>query len=71
MGQQVKAVVRLQPGIEGDDDTRAALLAHLDGTLARYKRPRSIDFVDTLPRTPTGKLLKRELVDHYRKAVTT
>ena len=29
--------------------------------IARYKAPRSIDFVDALPRTPTGKILKREL----------
>jgi long-chain acyl-CoA synthetase len=33
--------------------------------LAGYKLPRSIDFVDDLPRTPTGKVLKRELRDRY------
>ena len=36
-----------------------------DGQLAGYKRPRSVDFVDALPRNPSGKVLKRELREKY------
>jgi long-chain acyl-CoA synthetase len=36
------------------------------GRLARYKLPRSIEFVDELPRTPSGKVFKRELCERYR-----
>jgi acyl-CoA synthetase (AMP-forming)/AMP-acid ligase II len=36
--------------------------------LAGFKCPRSVDFVDELPRLPTGKLLKRVLRDRYRTA---
>jgi long-chain acyl-CoA synthetase len=34
-------------------------------SLARYKVPRSVDFVDELPRLPTGKLYKKQLRDRY------
>jgi acyl-CoA synthetase (AMP-forming)/AMP-acid ligase II len=36
-----------------------------DGQLAGYKRPRSVDFVDALPRNPSGKVLKRELREKF------
>jgi long-chain acyl-CoA synthetase len=50
----------------GDDDQlRAELLAFLQGRVARYKLPKSIDFVDALPRDPNGKLYKRRLRDPY------
>jgi long-chain acyl-CoA synthetase len=38
--------------------------------LAGYKLPRSIDFVDALPRTPSGKVLKQELRSRYRSVAT-
>ena len=44
---------------------RASIMDHLAGRLAKFKWPRSIDFVDELPREPTGKLLKRTLRDPY------
>ena len=44
---------------------RAELLEFLQGRVARYKLPRSIDFVDALPRDPNGKLYKRRLRDPY------
>jgi fatty-acyl-CoA synthase len=37
------------------------LVEHVRAKLADYKRPRRVHFVDSLPRTPTGKVLKREL----------
>lgn len=44
---------------------RTDLIAFARSRVARYKAPRGVDFVDTLPRTPTGKLVKRRIVDGY------
>jgi long-chain acyl-CoA synthetase len=57
-GEAVKAVVVLRSGTR---PAPADLLAFARERLAGYKLPRSIDFVEELPRTPTGKVLKREL----------
>ena len=38
---------------------------HVRGQLARYKVPKSVVFVDSLPKNPSGKLLKRELRQRY------
>ncbi|WP_106849943.1 acyl-CoA synthetase [Blastococcus sp. Marseille-P5729] len=65
MGEEVKAVVQLAPGVEPTDATREELMDHLRGQLAKYKLPRSIDFVDELPRTPTGKLRKHQIRATY------
>ncbi|MCD2188815.1 acyl-CoA synthetase [Actinomycetospora soli] len=46
---------------EGGTTTPADLLAWLDGRLARFKTPRTVEVVDTLPRNPTGKLDKPAL----------
>jgi len=43
------------------------LVAYCQSSLARLKCPRTIDFDDDLPRTPTGKLLKRLIKDRYWK----
>ena len=66
-GEEVKAVVELLPGGRATepDALRAELLEFLSGRVARYKLPRSIDFVDALPRDPNGKLYKRRLRDPY------
>jgi len=58
MGHRVHAVVELRPGRPGDPDD---LLAALATRLARYKLPRSIEFIDQLPREPNGKIRKFEL----------
>ncbi|MCR9179496.1 MAG: acyl--CoA ligase [Erythrobacteraceae bacterium] len=57
-GEAVKAFVVLKPGMEL---TRAVITARFKGQIAGYKRPRYIEFVDSLPRDPIGKLLRREL----------
>ncbi len=57
-GESVHAVVVRSPGTELDAD---GLAAYAREHLAGYKVPRSIDFVDELPKTGSGKLLKREL----------
>jgi long-chain acyl-CoA synthetase len=61
-GETVKAVVIPRPGTSPDPD---GLIAFARERLAGYKLPRSIDFVDELPRTPSGKVLKRDLRDRY------
>jgi fatty-acyl-CoA synthase len=57
-GQRLRAVVSLHPGA---DLSEAQLQEHVRTRLARYKVPREVVFVDQLPRTATGKILKREL----------
>jgi acyl-CoA synthetase (AMP-forming)/AMP-acid ligase II len=63
-GEAVHAVVAPRPGHEIDI---AALEAHANEHLAGYKRPRSWEFRDELPRTEAGKLLKRVLRDEHWK----
>jgi long-chain acyl-CoA synthetase len=65
LGEVVKAVVQLVPGIEPGPEIEAELLAFCRDSIAHYKCPRSIDFVAELPRLPTGKLYKRLLKDQY------
>jgi len=63
-GEAVKAVVVRAPGSTVSEQD---LMDYCQGKIAGYKRPRSIDFVDALPRNPTGKILKRELRERYWK----
>jgi acyl-CoA synthetase (AMP-forming)/AMP-acid ligase II len=57
-GQRLKAVVVLREGASATEDD---LKKHVKANLAAYKVPREFDFMDELPRTSTGKVLKREL----------
>jgi fatty-acyl-CoA synthase len=66
MGEQVKAVVQLKSGIDASDELAEDIISYVRERLAHFKAPRSVDFVDKLPRTETGKLLKRELQQGYR-----
>jgi len=65
LGEEVKAVVQLMPGVPKNAATAEELLAFCGQHLARQKVPRSVDFEDELPRLPTGKLYKRLLRDRY------
>ena len=65
MGEQIKAVIQPIDGATPDDKLRSSITEHLQGRLAKFKWPRTIDFTDELPREPTGKLLKRTLRDPY------
>jgi Acyl-CoA synthetases (AMP-forming)/AMP-acid ligases II len=57
-GEAEKAFVVLKPGTSL---SREEITARFKGQIAGYKRPRYIEFVDSLPRDPIGKLLRREL----------
>ena len=65
MGEQVKAVVQPADPTGAGPELADELIAACREALAAYKCPRSVDFVDELPRLPTGKLLKRELRGRY------
>ncbi|MFM6991559.1 MAG: AMP-binding enzyme, partial [Rhodoferax sp.] len=60
-GQIVKAYVVLRPGHAGGADMVKALQDFVKKTIAPYKYPRAIEFLDTLPRTQTGKLQRYRL----------
>ena len=60
-GQIVKAFVVLAPGHEPGESLAHALQQHVKATIAPYKYPRAITFLDTLPRTETGKLQRFRL----------
>jgi long-chain acyl-CoA synthetase len=65
-GETVKAVVVRAPGASDDDEAMAAdIIAATRGRVAHYKCPTSIDFIEALPRNPSGKVLKRELRAPY------
>jgi len=61
MGESVAAFVELPPGVEPSDDLGAEILAFVRSRIAHYKAPRTVTFVEELPRTPTGKLVKGRL----------
>ena len=58
--ETVRAFVSLKPGARANTDE---LIAFCRERLAAYKCPRSVDVLDELPKTPTGKILRRELRD--------
>jgi long-chain acyl-CoA synthetase len=64
-GESVRAVIEVAPGTVPSDELGEELIAFCRSKLARYKCPRMVEFRDDLPRTDTGKLLKRHLRDEY------
>jgi acyl-CoA synthetase (AMP-forming)/AMP-acid ligase II len=65
MGEAVKAVVQPSDPAAAGPGLAAELLALCGSELATYKCPRTVDFVDELPRDPNGKLYKRLLRERY------
>jgi len=57
-GETVKAVVSLKPGTTA---TAAEIIEYCRANMAAYKYPRTVEFIDELPKTATGKILRREL----------
>ncbi len=64
-GETAKAVVVVAAGSSADDDTAADIIAFAKTQLATFKCPTSVDWVDALPRNPTGKILKKDLREPY------
>jgi long-chain acyl-CoA synthetase len=64
-GEAIKAVIEVSDGAEPGERLTDELKQFLEGRLARYKWPKSFDYVSTLPRTETGKLMKRTLREPY------
>lgn len=65
MGEAVKAVVSLSPIYEPSVELAQEIINFARSRVASYKAPRTVDFVDFLPRTPTGKLPKGEVRKLY------
>ncbi len=65
LGEEVKAVVQPMPGVVADEAFAQQLIGFCRAHLAHLKCPRSVDFIDAMPRLPTGKLYKKPLRDRY------
>jgi long-chain acyl-CoA synthetase len=63
-GETVRAYVALKAGVRA---TPEELIAHCRANLAVYKSPRQVVFVDEIPKTLTGKALRRELRERARE----
>src|SRR6201986_732962 len=68
MGESVLAVVQLADGGTGSERLAADLMLHCRSRLASFKCPRSVEVVAALPRTPTGKLLRRRLREERQRS---
>ena len=62
--EKVHAVVTLKKGASATADE---LIALCKKNLAGYKAPKAVEFMDSLPKNPSGKIVKRELRDKYLK----
>ena len=65
MGEQIKATVQPADGVPVGPELEAELIAYCLENLAKFKVPRSIDFLVDFPRDPNGKVYKRKLRDPY------
>jgi acyl-CoA synthetase (AMP-forming)/AMP-acid ligase II len=66
-GEEVKAIVELQPGLVGSSNLESELISWCRARLASFKCPRTVEFTDALPRQDNGKLYKRRLRDQFRQ----
>jgi fatty-acyl-CoA synthase len=65
LGEEVKAVVQPAKGITPSDELAKEIMEFVREKLGRQLTPRSVDFIDELPRLPTGKLYKAALREKY------
>lgn len=64
-GEEVKAIVQLAEPSRAGDDLAFELIEYCRDRITHFKCPKSVDFIEELPRLPNGKLLKRRLRDKY------
>jgi long-chain acyl-CoA synthetase len=64
-GEEVKAVIEPAAGVDPSPDLAGEILTFCADKVARFKTPKSIDFIVEMPRDPNGKLYKRKLRDPY------
>lgn len=67
MGEAVKAIVEPAPGVAPSPELALEVIEFLRDKVARYMLPKSVDFIDTMPRLPTGKLYKKALRERYAR----
>jgi fatty-acyl-CoA synthase len=63
-GEEIKAVIVLKEGQKVGADE---IIKFCEDKLAGFKKPKSIEFIEKLPRNPTGKILRRELKERFSK----
>lgn len=61
-GEAVKAIIVLKSGVEASAEE---IVTYVRSRIASYKAPKSVDFVDALPKNPTGKIQKNKLREKY------
>jgi long-chain acyl-CoA synthetase len=64
-GEEVRAVIQLKAGYEPTDAVRQEILGFAAANLAKFKIPRGLDFVDELPRSAAGKILRNRVREPY------
>ena len=64
-GEEIKAVIEPAVGVQPSDELTAELAAFCRERIAKFKIPRTFDYIDEMPRDPNGKLYKRKLRDPY------
>lgn len=64
-GEEVKAVVELKPGYDASNELTAELIAFCKEKLASYKCPKTVDYVETLPRSDAGKVYRKKVREGY------
>lgn len=65
MGQKVVAMVELEPGHTASQELASDIIKSTLDLLAMYKLPREVVFLSSIPRTPTGKIIKKDLRKNY------
>jgi long-chain acyl-CoA synthetase len=66
-GESVHAIIVLKPGVDASDSD---IIEHCRQRIAGYKCPKSVAFVDSLPLSAAGKVLKRDLRESYCRGVS-
>jgi acetyl-CoA synthetase len=62
-GQALVVFVTLKGGIKGDDAMKKSLAEHIDKEIGKFARPDQVRFADALPKTRSGKIMRRLLRD--------